>query len=110
MDKLRLATLFTAGIVTGALPGQVLSTLNAQASGTLVEVQNFSLARGTKLVIDDLSDGGQSSHQEPIWFGHACGYESNLDGGRIAEPCWEVMLDADATLDSVTVKLLDKKP
>jgi len=110
MDKLKLAALFTAGIVTGAVPGQVLPALNAQASGTQVEVQNFKLARGTKLVIDDLSDGGHLSRQEPIWFGRACGYESNLDGGRIAEPCWEVKLDADATFDSVTAKLLDQKP
>ena len=98
-------------MVAAAVPVQVINSLGtAQAAGTYVEVQNFSLARGTKLVIDDLSDGGQSSRQEPIWFGRACGYESNLDGGRIAEPCWEVKLDVDATFDSVTAKLLDQKP
>jgi hypothetical protein len=109
MNKLRTVALFTAGIVTGAAPMQVLKVLGeAEAAATHVEVQNFSLARGVKYIVDDLPDGGHSSRKSSIWFGRACGYETNRDGGRIGEPCWDVLVDD--TIAPVTAKLLDQKP
>lgn len=108
MTKLRLASIFVAGAVTGAVPMQIAKVLGvAEAAGVSVEVQNFSLAKGTKLVTDNHKDGGVTTHQEPIWFGRACGFTTLGDGGR-TDSCWEVKIDD--TLAPVTSKLLDQKP
>jgi hypothetical protein len=91
MDKLRLAAIFAAGVVTGSIGIQAAA---AEPVSTVV-LQNVQLMRV------DGEDGGVS------WAGRACAHEQL--GTLSAEPCWSVELTDSEAAATVARALAQKR-
>lgn len=94
-EKLRLAALFSAGIIAGAVPLRIAQALDTPAPHHL-EIINMKLVKSTQ------PDGGVA------WSARTCAYETAPDAGRVAEPCWQAMVPGNL-IAPVERTLLDQK-